>query len=284
MRKNQGRSPDPIAGVDVKTGLLIFLLLALAVALGLSLPYLVTSIQGSRIDRTNELVDLGAGALSLDSDEMKLERLELIASIASETTIESAHAVDMEISSGRFMDSEKAAAMLPDILALAQGTGLYCYDFNERHFNRATPALLVSEDYGSSIIVWAVSYSADDGENIYSLDYCVDDASGIILAVFYYVGRYAGVVDENMNTEPYTRQSLQRLAENLADSYDFSDTQVRFTMPEEQAESEQREYDQPTLESDIFYSNYAIDFVKDGQTVYSMPVAVSIDSWSINWA
>lgn len=244
-----------------------------AIAVGLLLPGLASAAQIRRTDRTHEYAELGSGALSLSSDEAKLEKLGLLKTVmerdASGQPVET-----MTLSTGRFMTEAEAAAKLPQVQALVEGTGLGCGEISGRDLRFGEPVLVVGgAEERAATVVWTVYYSRElDGEGYQDLYYILDDASGLIIGVGYsevYYTENSDMEGRSAALSGESRAMVERIRDNLAAEYHFTDTEL--VLP--QINTEQNEYQ----------SVYYIDFVQNGRTVLSLPVSIAIDGWMISY-
>lgn len=244
-----------------------------AIAVGLLLPGLVSAAQIRRTDRTHEYAELGSSALSLSSDEAKLEKLGLIKT-AMERDASGQPVETMTLSTGRFMTEADAAAKLPQVQALVEGTGLDCGEISERDLRFGEPILVVGDaEERAATVVWTVYYSRDlNGEGYQDLYYILDDASGLIIGAGYseiYYTENPAAEGRSAALSGESRAMVERIRDNLATAYHFTDTEL--ILP--QINTEQSEYQ----------SVYYIDCVQNGRTVFSLPVSIGIDGWMINF-
>ncbi len=243
---------------------LVILILAAAVTVGLLLPGMICAVQSGSIDRYNRQADLGTGALSLTSDDAKLEKLRLINDAQRYERMGSPMET-VNISDGQFMTAGDAMEALDQVAELISGTGLPCCEFSAADVQFVEPKLMVSDVSGmTTAIVWSVGLYSSDGENYQNLYYLVDDSTGIILAVKHDQsgGGFAAGIEQQ-------RQALTGIAENMSECYCFSDTEINA----------------PDIDSDGagYESSYYISFIRDGEILLKVPVTITMDSWSINY-
>lgn len=268
-------------GQDKLNILFISLVMVGAVILGLLLPSVTVYIQGRATERTERQVELGVGALSLTSDDAKLERLEMI-SICREMEMYGEPVETVELSSGRFMDAGDAINKLSAVMALTEGSGLPMANFTTADL-QFVDALLLVADTGNmmSTILWTVNFRKSTGENLY---YILDDSTGTIVTVDYFYGdyyaeAYAMAVDsggDSMAAENFTSivpepaRAMEALAANLAECWNFSETEIHVQ-------------DLSGMEELNPYENvYYLYLSRDGSLLLEVPVRISMYSWGIN--
>lgn len=261
--------------------LFIALVMVGAVILGLLLPSMTVYIQGRATERTERQVELGVGALSLTSDDAKLERLQMI-SIIWELEMNGEPAEIVELSNGRFMDAGAAINKLSEVMALTEGSGLPMANFTTADLNFVDVVLMVA-DTGNmmSTILWTVDFSKSTGENLY---YVLDDSTGTIVAVDYYYGLEAyeayiaamdsgedGAAAESFTVgRPDPAQAMEALAGNLAECWNFSETEIQV---QDLSETEER---------NPYENVYYLYLSRDGTLLLEVPVRIDVYSWGIN--
>lgn len=243
------------------------LLIITAVLVGLFLPTLATNIQRDRTDRIRETVELGNSALSLTSDRAKLEKLSLLAES------EYRDYTSVIVSGGIYMSRDDARAMVYEIPRLIEGTELICTNMQIKNINWMEPLILVSQSSGvNTSVVWCANGQYSDGTNDCTMEYYVDDESGLILGAGYYEGTISEEypsenMEENTRPEPDYSAAVKRIAENICGIYKFTNTTA--------------ELDVSTAVGDKH--NFAINFYTDGERVLTMPVYIEGNgSWRIN--
>lgn len=231
-----------------------------AVVLGLLLPGLSAGIQSRRIDRLNRTADLGQASLSLTSDEAKLEKLSILGEIAAGNGDYMVLKTD-----GRFMNAAEAAAKFDSVAALLNGTDLSLYGLGRSDVVSVTPMLLVGASGSvTTSMVWVVNAGkslVDSDYDYESLQYVVDDATGIILGAEFQ--RWGMQVFQERDWS----RDAQRLVENLAAHYAFADTVMGLGGSSVVGPS-----------TEMYYVNYTDS---SGQ-VLGLPMLLGEDHWSIN--
>lgn len=277
MKRREQRAPRPRrTGNDRLNSLFIALAMLGAVILGLLLPSVTVYIQGRSTDGIERQAELGAGALSLTSDDAKLERLRLF-SLCMEMERNGKLVETVQLSDGRFMDAGDAINKLGAVMALTEGSGLPMANFTTADLQIADALLLVTDEGSmATAVLWIVDFLKPTGE---SLSYVLDDSTGTIIGVSYSYGQsYAMAVDgDTLNmtvssiTErlPESAQAVEALAKNLAACWNFSETQIR--APELNG-----------VEVNPYENVFYLSLSRDGELLLEVPVTIGIDSWSIN--
>lgn len=242
-----------------------------AVVIGMLLPSLFILIQGQRLDKTEDILDLNAGELCLTSDDIKLERLEIPQSIKEREDY--GYPVDiMELSGGRFMDIKDAADKIYDLEKLLEGTGLSTGGISADNFWMATPWLFMDDSGTAGIVLWNVYFVRYTGPITEELNFVVDESTGIIIAAQYSIDDSSIAELEISSAEMYSggnySQTLSALAQNMIKSYNFAETEIEAQI----IDGEQSEY----------VNIFDIYFVNDGETTLSIPVWMSFNQWTIN--
>lgn len=244
-------------GDSILQGFLVLLLSLAAVATGLSIPGLAAGVQNKRVDNYTSRKQLEPGALSLTADDTKLTKLSLAVELMLNGDSEFRL---VELENGRFLTHGEAKDRLRDVLELAEGTGLYSGltgDWQELH---GEPNLLIPVSGDTSTgLVWIMYASCQMGDEVYSLRFLVDDTSGLVIAVE--IKGPNGMMPENRE------ETLKRLAENMSRYYAFSDVEL---IPQSGDELRQNDGD-----------DCCIHFVRNGETVLDVPVALRDSSWEI---
>lgn len=241
----------------------LLLLLSGALALGIFLPSIFSALQSRRIDGTEESVDLGPGALSLSSDDMKLAKLssfhQLMFSHSADTII---------LDSGRIMDRAAVAALLEDVRSIVAGTELDLGQIGPEDLVSAEPILVVSSAPEMSVdLIWMVFFSRSQAESYQYLEYAVDDATGLILGVSYSNSSIDGL--NEVPSQPPATTAMPLIADNLEALYDLNSTDI---------------ISQDVSESDSLYmSTFYLSFIHNGARVMDLPVTLRFDGWSINF-
>lgn len=273
-RKGQSRARPKRTGQDRLNTLFIVLTMLGAVILGLLLPSVTAYIQGRSTKKTEQQVELGAGALSLTSDDAKLERLQLF-DLCMEMEKYGRPVDIVPLSDGRFMEAGDAIGRLGAVMALTEGSGLPMADFTTADLQFADAMLLVTDTGNmATTVLWQVNFSKPTGED---LSYMLDDSTGTIIGVSYhYSAMDMAVYDQgqSMNTElmanmPEPARAMEALAENLAACWSFSETQL---YAPELSGVEINPYE------NVFYLRLS----RDGELLLEVPVRINFDSWSIN--
>lgn len=251
----------------------IVLLVLTAVAIGIFLPSLFSAIQSSRLEGLTEAAELGAGELSLTSDEIKIERLALPQVILLKQRMGEQMDI-LELTAGRFMDANAAADKLDDLLLLIQNTGLDIGSLSRKDFVWAEPVLIVTGDGSSTgAVFWAVDYSKTTGPVSEELSFLVDESTGLVNCAEYRIHdsrdyEYEHKESISADNSANYLQTITSLAENMQKVYNFAQTEVT----PQHVEGELSPF------QDIFY----IYFVRDGETRLSMPVWIEDGHWAIN--
>ena len=130
------------------------------------------------------------------------------------------------------------------------------------------PALLVSDSGAvSTSMAWAVQAARNVNGKWQRFEYAVDDATGILL-VAEYIEDSADVELPEDYTMPDWSKAVQRIVDNLAASYAFSDTTMSL-----QGSASLNPY---TAVYNVYYTN--------GQgTVLGLPIVIGRDNWAINF-
>lgn len=240
-----------------------------AVCIGMLMPSLSSRIQSARLERLEEVPELGAGELSLASDDIKLERLALTSAMSNagrDTIIES-----VSLSSGRYMSAEDAAGKLDEVLRIIDGTGLNIGSLSNKNFDWANAYLLIGENGDpAGVVMWEVYYFKNAGPVREWLDYVVDESTGILTYVSY------GIYDERTYEEVITEgkrrgatHNMQALVENMEKSYNFAETRLQ---PQEVE-------DAAAVPDGIYY----VSFVKNEQLMLNIQLSFDGGSWTINF-
>ena len=241
------------------------LTMAMAIAVGLFLPSLVTELQCRRTDNTREPVDLGSSVLSLTSDSAKLKKLGLFANMEMKYS-------EVAISNGKNMTAAQAQDLLYEIPQLIQGTNLPYAQFGKEDIEAVEPCLLVSDESDvTTIILWSVFAARYEEGKECVLSYIVDDETGLIVAASYceYYEEYLeidGTNAENWSSEGQdSSDAVRRIAANLSEMYKFTNTTA--------------ELDSSVSIGDNY--RYSIDFYTDGRRELTLPVYVGEKEWQI---
>ena len=244
------------------------LLMAAAVALGLTMPGFFTRIQNNRTDNTREMVDLGSSMLSITSDSAKLEKLGLFSLFSENNSYNS-----VSISGGQNMTKEEATAMVYEIPRLIEGTDLPYTQLGGADLMYAEPQLIVSDNANvTTAIVWIIYYARQDGTTYRELSYAVDDSTGIILSAGYTEYEEPAYDENGTNEEKepsYIKDSsdtVRRIAKNLTEMYKFTDTAA--------------ELDNSVSIGDNY--RYSINFYTGGNRELTIPVYIWTNGWQIN--
>lgn len=245
------------------------LLLMMAVVMGWLLPGVTAAIQERSTDRLEQTVDLGQASLSLTSDEGKLEKLRIVGEMLSGRG--DSLALNTE---GRFMTAADASDKFYDVVALLEGSGLSVGQLTRTDVVAAFPILLVS-DSGTvaTSMAWAVEAWRSAGGSWYSLDFVVDDATGLILSVEYneektVEGQHQ--VDYSL-TEwdlPDWSGTAQQIMENLSRSYAFTDTTMTLS---------------GGANLNRLMRMYYVNYSNSQGTVLGLPIVIGRNSWAINY-
>lgn len=244
------------------------LLVLAAVLIGMFLPSLLSRIQSTRLESLEEVPELGAGELSLASDDIKIERLAMISAMNNggrDAPIE-----QVSLNSGRYMSAEDAAGKLDEVLKLIDGTGLSIGSITRSNLDWAHAVLLVGENGSpAGVVMWEVFYYKSAGPVHEWLNYCVDESTGILTYVTY------GISDERAyETVPADAQyynethNMQALVENMAKSYNFAETKL---VPQEVE-------DATAVRDGLYY----VSFVKNEQLMLNIQLSFDGGSWTIN--
>lgn len=261
MRQRRKNAPRRLTLRPIAVGALLLL----AVVLGLLLPGLSAGLQSRNTDRLSRTVDLGQASLSLTSDEAKLEKLSILGEIAAG----SGNYVELE-TEGRFMTAADVAAKFDALAALLNGTDLSLHGLERSDVLDVEPVLLVAASGPvSTSLVWVVNggkvLDADSGYHYEGLQYVVDDATGLILGAEF--RRYRSEELTAYQEKKDWSRDAQRLVENLAASYAFSDTVMGL--------GGSSAIDANT---DLYYVNYATGSGR----VLGLPLVLGEDRWAIN--
>lgn len=250
-------------------GLLVGLIIAAAVVIGLLMPNLFTAVQGRRADGVEKQLELGMGSLSLTSDDAKLEKLRLMREVC-EQAAKGEYMETVGIKDGRFMTAGDIIGMLDEVLSIIDGTGLPCGSFTSADIQNVEPRLVIADATEmTTAIIWSASLHSSDGGEYRNLNYYVDDSTGIVVEInyeCYSLNSDKSFVPASIDHE----QALEMLAENLAESYCLSDTEI---IAQKIGNEEINPYD----------SSYYIYFMRDGETVFQIPVFIGMGIWSVNY-
>lgn len=249
------------------------LLVLAAVVIGMFLPSVFSGIQSFRLEGLKEVPDLGAGELSLTSDDIKIERLALPQMIQIKE--EMGMPVDyLELTAGRFMDAGSAADKLEELELLLQDTGLKTGSVSRKDLCWAQPILVMTDGGGAAgTVVWQLRFYRETGPVSESLGFMVDESTGLIVCAEY------NIVDQReleSGESVYAQgdrsgnylQTLSSLAENMKKSYNFAQTEVE----PQHIEGELSPF------QDVFY----IYFVQNEEVRLSMPIWIEENHWAIN--
>lgn len=251
----------------------VLLLVLAALMIGMFLPSLSCAIQSSRLEGLRERPDLGAGELSLTSDDIKIERLALPQNIQLKEEM-GIHVDSLELSAGRFMDEESATDKLDELELILQGTGLDIGSISKKDLEFAQPILVMNEGSGAAgVVVWMLSFGKATGPIWESLSYIVDESTGIIICAEYSIydqreSEYGVSAYSGANSSGNYLQTLSALAENMKKSYNFAQTDIE----PQRVEGELGPF------QNIFY----IYFVQREETKLSIPVLLDGSNWMIN--
>ena len=251
----------------------VLLLVLAAVIIGMLLPSLFSAIQSSRLEGLREAPDLGAGELSLTSDDIKIERLALPQNIQLKEKM-GIQVDSLELTAGRFMDRESAADKLEELQLLLRDTGLDIGSISKKDMQWAQPILVMNDGSGAAgVVVWVVGFYKTTGPVSEDLTYIVDESTGIIICAGYSIydqrdSEYDASVYSGTNTSGNYLQTLSALAENMKKSYNFVQTDVE----PQRVEGELGPF------QNIFY----IYFVQGEETKLSIPVLLDGNNWMIN--
>lgn len=244
------------------------LLVLAAVLIGMFLPSFSSRIQATRLESLEEVPELGAGELSLASDDIKIERLAMIS--AMNNSGRNAPIEHVSLNSGRYMSAEDAAGKLDEVLKLIEGTGLNIGSITKSNLDWAHAVLLVGENGSpAGVVMWEVYYFKSTGPVREWLNYCVDESTGILTWVTY------GIYDEReYETIPADRQlrdethNMQALVDNMGKSYNFAETKL---VPQEVE-------DAAAVADGVYY----VSFVKNEQLMLNIQIGFEGSSWTIN--
>ena len=248
---------------------LTVLAIVLAFLLGLFIPSVTSVIQNLSTDRLSGFVDLGEGALSLTSDESKIGKLRTAGQMLLTRDVDSSQIMLTNTGEGKFMTYEDAVSSFDKVLALMAGTELSISLPDEYAVHMAEPVEV--RDFSSRTtmdLAWQVAVSGYVAEEDYSwgIDFLIDDATGIVLAISC-VGVHNYDYDENNYAAPDYSDTIRRIAENMASVYGLTDTEL---VPAERGNL------------NPFMNTYYINFVQDREVLYQMPVTIGLNGWGIN--
>lgn len=239
-----------------------------AVVVGMFLPSLFSRIQSGRIEELTEVPELGAGELSLASDDIKIERLAMIS--AMNNSGRDAPIEQVELSGGRYMSAEDAVAKLDEVLALIDGTGLTIGSLSEKNLDWADAALLVGQNGNpAGVVMWEILFTKTSGPAREWLNFCVDESTGILTYVSY--GVHDSREYEIMPTEGKSRvktHNMQALVENMEKSYNFAETKLQ-----------PQEVENPSAVQDGIYY---VSFLKNEQLALNIQISFDGSGWTIN--
>lgn len=246
----------------------IGLLVLAAVLIGMFLPSLISRAQSTRLESLVEIPELGAGELNLTSDDIKIKRLAMVSAMNNDGRGAPAEIVDL--SSGRYMSADDAAAKLDDVLKLIDGTGLSIGSLSEKNLDWANAALLISESGDlSGVVMWEVNYYKSSGPAREWLSYLVDESTGMLTYVSYGIqddrAYEAAAAEGAFRSETH---NMQALVENMKKHYNFAETELR-----------PQEVNDPTAVSDGIYY---VSFLKNEQLMLNIQISFDGGSWTIN--
>ena len=161
------------------------------------------------------------------------------------------------------------AAKFDALAALLNGTDLSLHGLERSDVLDVEPVLLVAASGPvSTSLVWVVNggkvLDADSGYHYEGLQYVVDDATGLILGAEFH--RYQSEELTTYQEKDWSRDA-QRLVENLAASYAFSDTVMGL--------GGRSPIDANT---ELYYVNYTTGSGR----VLGLPLVLGEDRWAIN--
>lgn len=239
-----------------------------AVLVGMFLPSLSSGIQTRRLEGLTEVPELGAGELSLASDDIKIERLSMISALNNASR--NAPIEQVELSGGRYMSAEDAVAKLDEVLALIDGTGLNIGSISRKNLDWADAVLLVGQNGNpAGVVMWEVLFTKTSGPVHEWLNYVVDESTGILAYINYGVQDISAY--ESVTAERISRvqsHNMQALVDNMAKSYNFVETRL---VPQEVE-------DATAVQDGIYY----VSFLENDQLMLNIQISFNGSSWTIN--
>ena len=238
--------------------LLPSVLVLAAVLFGLLLPGLVARVQDRSIDRSAEKFNTSALSLRLMDNSFIVSRLALILEEHDEFTLKN----------GKFMTQTQAEQTLPAMLDIVQHAGLDSAPMQYYVLEAARPYLLVSAgESAETCIFWDVSAKASYGGAEYEFEYVIDDETGIPIAMGMNRRSADGEKPEEQPTtvDRATRgmAATQALARVLPDCLPLENVSY-------------------TAQSTAMENFFCVAIESDGEYIYSMPICVNDNSWSVN--
>ena len=270
-RAKYRKRPAQAGGSVVRQRLLAAFVILSALALGLLMPGITTAIQDMSIARLDDSVELGEGTLSLFSDDAKIEKFRR--TLYMTTLDEYGYEADFTYGDqGKFMTAEDAKAKYGDIKTILEGTGFELEQIGDLLVNASeTVSITENATHTTFDLLWAVDmfWGTDETVDKYGgvqLDFVVDDATGLVLAI-HCMGPANYMYDMYSYSTPSYSAAVAKIAENMARLYGFTDTILIPAEPNE---------------LNPYRNTYYINFVQGRETVFRMPVTIESDCWSIN--
>lgn len=227
---------------------------ALAIAVGMLLPYAVLSVQSAHLEKSDTLISTGVSAGRQSSESAKLDILSRFYSAVINGTGE-----ELPLSRGRFMTAEQAEGLLPEFESILNSAGLEYTAPPDYAEKTVEPFLMVLDDGSGmqSAIFWIVHFYWDKNE----LCFVVDDETGIIISGYGYRYDYDGSIAAAEPPEDAARlAAARRLAEALCRSYGFENVTAE-------------------AEAGSGYMPFRIRFIRDGKAECSTGLAFEADGW-----
>lgn len=261
--------------------LFVPLLIVLAVGVGVLMPGIFAWVQGYSVDKTDLKVDLGAKVLNLTSDDAKLEKLQALNALATQSMKYGYGITEFPLQGGQNTNAKTAIDNADKLLTMLQSAGLYCGGLTIEDLYNAVPTLLMSESSdSSSLLVWNIGFIRSGYVN-YELSFIFDDATGVMItAAFNYWGEAgSGVGALAADYE----QTLTAIAKELTKCYNFTNTEIIYDA-EQSRVLEQASFANAEMSAYLYddMSTFYLQCVQDGQVQYNIPVRLSTYGWEIN--
>lgn len=233
-----------------------------ALMIGLFMPSAVSGIQDRRTDRSAESFSTGTLNLKLIDNDAIAAKLDIILE----------HGEELELKNGKYMTHTQAEQTLPAMLDILRHAGMNYAPPEYFRCTGAHPILLVSSgDEADTYIVWAVNAEAHYDGMCYALDYVIDDETGTVLGMNMYW--YFETEGETPPEEEVTMSASERATRGMAAA-----KAIAKVLPDCLPLVDVTYSAQSTVLDNYFY----IAVESGGEYIYSIPVYINDDSWSVN--
>ena len=233
-----------------------------ALMIGLFMPSAVSGIQDRRTDRSAESFSTGTLNLKLIDNDAIAAKLDIILE----------HGEELELKNGKYMTKTQAEQTLPAMLDILKHGGMNYVPTEYFRCTDAYPTLLVSAgEEADTYIVWAVNAEAHYDGMCYALDYVIDDETGTVLGMNMYW--YFETEGETPPEEEVTMSASERATRGMAAA-----KAIAKVLPDCLPLVDVTYSAQSTVLDNYFY----IAVESGGEYIYSIPVYINDDSWSVN--